>query len=66
MEKMKENEEKTQEIRGVLYEENKIQQVYRILNTIPVAGDMNIKAMSTVFEILSNPIPFNTNQENKQ
>jgi hypothetical protein len=52
-------EETKQEIKGFLYEESKIQQVYTILNTIPVIGVNQIKSMILVLDILSSPIPFN-------
>ena len=61
-----ENNEQEQKIKGVLYEEEKMKQVVNILNTIQVVGVNQIKGMSTVFDILTSPIPFqNITEENK-
>lgn len=58
-----ENKEQEQQIKGVLYEEEKMKQVINILNMIQVVGVNQIKGMSTVFDILTNPIPFQNVQD---
>lgn len=57
------NIEEKQKIHGVLYEQNKIEQVLQALNTISVVGISQIKAMSTVLDILSSPVPFKSLEE---
>ena len=52
------NKNENKQIKGILYEEEKIQQVLNLLNTIPVMGINQIKSMDFIFNILTNPIPF--------
>ena len=56
--------ETTTEIKGFLYEESKMQKVLDILNTIPISGTFNIKNMGLVFDILANPIQFESVENN--
>lgn len=58
-----ENKEQEQQIRGLLYEEEKMKQVISILNTIQVVGVNQIKGMSVIFDILTNPVPFKSVSE---
>jgi hypothetical protein len=58
----KNNNENKQQIKGFLYEEDKINQIINILNTVTVTGFNQMKGMTIVCDILSNPIPFNTDQ----
>lgn len=58
-------EQSKQMIKGVLYEEDKMQHVLSLLNSIPVNGLNQVKAMSMIFDILSSPIPF-INKEPEQ
>lgn len=54
----KDQKQVNQEMKCVLYEESKMQHVLNLLNTIPVNGLNQVKAMSMIFDILSSPIPF--------
>lgn len=56
-------QEVKQQIKGVMYEEDKMNQVLNLLNTISVVGVMQIKSMGTIFDILSNPVPFKSMED---
>lgn len=60
-----ETKKEKQEIKGVLYEEQKMQQVINILNNLPVSGLNNVKALGIVFDILTNPIQFDEAEPKK-
>jgi hypothetical protein len=55
--------ETIQQIKGVMYEEEKMQMVLNLLNTVQVNGIAQIKAMSNIFDVLSQPIPFKSVEE---
>lgn len=61
----KDQKQVSQEMKGVLYEESKMQHALNLLNTIQVNGLNQVKAMSMIFDILSSPIPF-TNAKPEQ
>lgn len=54
-----------QEIKGLLYEEEQINQVLRLLNTILVSTYPQINAMNSIFGILKSPIPFTNTLDEK-
>ena len=56
-------EENKQQIKGLLYEQDDINKAFALLNTILVSGEQQVKAMGTIFDILKNPIPFKTLEE---
>lgn len=51
-----------EEIKGLLYDEEKIQEVLNLLNVIKVSGYEQIKSMSDMFDILTHPIPFKASE----
>jgi hypothetical protein len=57
--------EEIKQVKGILYEEEKMNQALALLNTIPVSGANQVKAMMSIFEILCNPIPFKNVEEDK-
>jgi len=61
--KKEEPQQETAPIKGIMYEEDKMNQVLTLLNTISVVGLMQIKAMGTIFDIITNPIPFKNPNE---
>ena len=58
-------EENKQQIKGLLYEQDDINKAFALLNTILVSGEQQVKAMGTIFDMLKNPIPFKTLEEDK-
>lgn len=55
-----ENKEANQEqIQGVVYEDKKINEALTLLNTLSVTGVNQAKALSSIFDILTKPIPVN-------
>lgn len=57
------NEEEKKQIKGIMYEEEKMQQVINILSSIPVSGINNVNGMKIIFDILTNPVPFKPVEE---
>lgn len=55
-------EKDIKQIKTAVYEEEKINQVLNILNTLPIVGVNNIKGIGYVFDVLTNPI---SNEETK-
>jgi hypothetical protein len=55
--------EDKKQIKGVLYEEEKIQGVLKMLDTINISGFNQVKVLNRVFDVLTNPIPFNNSGE---
>jgi hypothetical protein len=53
------------QFKGVQYDQEKMQQVLNILNSIPVNGINQVNGMKFIFDTLTNPIPFNNIDENK-
>ena len=52
-----------QQVKGLLYEEEQINKAFGLLNTILVSSRSQVKALSTVFDILENPVPFTSLEE---
>jgi len=61
--KKEETEQEQPQIKGMLYEQDKIEMVLNTLNMIPISGMNQINAMNKVFEVLTNPIPFKSATE---
>ena len=52
-----------EQVKGLLYEEEQINKAFGLLNTILVSSRSQVKALSTVFDILENPVPFTSLEE---
>lgn len=57
------NNSEQQQIKGILYEENKMNNVLNLLNTIHISGVNDIKAMGVILDILTNPISFSNTEK---
>ena len=52
-----------EQVKGLLYEEEQINKAFGLLNTILVSSRSQVKALSDVFDILENPVPFRSLEE---
>lgn len=57
------NKDNKEQVKGLLYEEEQINKAFGLLNTILVSSRSQVKALSTVFDILENPVPFTSLEE---
>ena len=53
-------QEENKEIKGLLYDEIKIQQVLNLLSNIRVNGYDQVKNINDIFDVIMHPIPFKT------
>ena len=56
-------EDNKEQVKGLLYEEEQINKAFGLLNTILVSSRSQVKALSAVFDILENPVPFTSLEE---
>lgn len=63
---MAESNEVKQQPKTLIYDQDKLQYAINLLNNLQVSGFNNINALKMVFDILSNPIKNDINNEVKK